>query len=74
MYMWEGIISIVAIAVGAGLIRRWLELRYERRDGDTTDGASSETLTNLEARVKVLERIVTDRGYELRGEFDELER
>jgi type II secretory pathway component PulJ len=61
-------LSIVASMV-ASMYSSWLK---HRRKGNTP--ADDARLARLEERIKVLERIVTDSGYDLRRQFRDLER
>ncbi len=72
MGRYEMVFAIVFIVMFAAMFKQWLEYRQNRdaRGGDT---ASDDRLSRLEERVVVLERIVTDRGYELRRELSKLE-
>jgi hypothetical protein len=69
MTVW--IVTVVMIA-------QVLKARYEARqadarlDDDTL--ARLERIDELEARVRVLEKIVTDRNYDLRRQLDDLDR
>ena len=47
--------------------------RGDRRAAPGPDAKTAERIQTLEERVAVLERIVTDRGYELRQKFRDLE-
>lgn len=70
----EFVILIVLIV----MIGRIIDKRYGRRhrgESPETDATGSETaarLENLEERIRVLENIVTDEGYELRRKFRDL--
>jgi len=74
MNAFEFVILIVLIVT----IGRVIEKRYGRRhareaDGIATTGAeTADRLDDLEERVRVLENIVTDEGYELRKKFRDL--
>jgi predicted ArsR family transcriptional regulator len=71
MEIFEFVIAIVAIVFGAGLVRHFITLQHER-SGMGQDDAGR--VADLEERVRVLEQIVTDQGYEVRKAFDDLER
>ena len=75
MNVYELAFAIVAVVT----IGRIMERRYaSRRQASDTDGepaaAGESRLDALEERIQVLERIVTDQGYELRQQFRDLER
>lgn len=73
MNPFEMVVIIVALVV----FGRYLQTRAESRRQETAaaEGSPSEDrIAQLEERVKVLERIVTDSGYDLRRQFRDLER
>lgn len=63
------ILAIILIGVGGGILKRYLHLR-ETRPHENPEYQSR--IDTLERRVQTLERIVTDKGYDLRREFDKL--
>ena len=70
------LIPIVAI-VGATVVRPWLAYRHRRLEVEaqmTAEKAAQYAAhtERLEQRVRVLERIATDRGADLAGEIDAL--
>ncbi len=69
MNPFEMVVVIVAISVIASMYTSWLKHRYKK-----APEADNERLSRLEERVRVLERIVTDSGYEVRRQFRDLER
>jgi hypothetical protein len=73
MNVFEMIVLIVALVT----IGKFLQVAVEKRHrgGDPGEAAArDERLANLEERVRVLETIVTDSGYDLRRQFKDLER
>jgi hypothetical protein len=70
MKPFEFILIILAMSFGYGLLRDYLRRRAERGDGAPPE--MLDRLAVLEDRVRVLERIVTDRSETLRREFDNL--
>lgn len=71
MNPFEMVVIIVFLAVIAGMYKSRLRHRSTQRDPDPADAAR---LARLEERIEVLERIVTDSGYDLRRQFRDLER
>lgn len=63
------VLCIIILVSGVGLARRYLRTqeRQPREDPDQQN-----RLAALEHRVQTLERIVTDRGYDLKREFEKL--
>jgi len=68
---FEMVVIIVFLGVIAGMYKSRLRHRSEQRNPDPADEAR---LARLEERIEVLERIVTDSGYDLRRQFRDLER
>jgi hypothetical protein len=67
--VFEMVVVIVVITSIASMFSSWLKQR--RKHGAPADDGR---LDRLEERVRVLERIVTDSGYEVRRQFRDLER
>ncbi len=77
MNPYEFVLAIVLI-VTIGSVLRSRRRREGRRSEQAEEPArqdpkTTDRLETLEERVAVLERIVTDRGYELRQKFRDLE-
>lgn len=68
MNPFEMVVIIVFIALGAKVISEYLQHRKQAPQPD------DDRIVRLEERVRVLEQIVTDSGYELRRQFRDLER
>ncbi len=67
----------VIFGVGGDMFRRWL--KHKERMAEALNAQTAERAAQyaahgerLEQRVRVLERIVTDRGFDLAGEIDAL--
>ena len=73
MNVFEMIVLIVALVTIGKFLQTAVEKRH-RRDGHVDSSAKDERIANLEERVRILERIVTDSGYDLRRQFQDLER
>jgi hypothetical protein len=70
-------ILIPLAAIFAGVVKRWLALQEARLDRVSSDAAhdsarQSAQVERLEQRVRVLERIVTDKGLDLADEIEKL--
>lgn len=63
------IVLLVAVVLGAGLIREYLR---NQRASEQADAEARSRIDELERRVQVLEKIVTDDGYDLKREFEKL--
>jgi hypothetical protein len=70
MSAFEFVLIILAMSFGYGLLRDYLKRRARRESSVSPEVV--ERLALLEDRVRVLERIVTDRGDALRREFETL--
>ena len=68
MNVFEMVIVIVFLVILSEMFAKWL--KHKKKDAPAEDGR----IARLEERVRVLERIVTDSGYEVRRQFRDLER
>ena len=66
------IVCIVAIVLGANTVQQYMKLRH-RKEKDTKVAEETQVqLNELEERIKVLERIVTEHKFDLRQEINRL--
>lgn len=70
-------IAIPIVAIGAGVAKRWIALKERQLDRQTELSAEKAAqyaahIERLEQRVRVLERIATDRGSALADEIERL--
>ncbi len=75
MNIYEFVLLIVLIVTVGRLVERKVNRRHQREahgENEAGSGAPSK-LEDLEQRIQVLERIVTDQGYELRQKFRDLD-
>ncbi|HXD38235.1 MAG TPA: hypothetical protein VN624_16395 [Rhodanobacter sp.] len=63
------ILCIIIVVFGARILRDHLRFKHLQPREDPQYQARMDT---LEQRVRTLERIVTDKGYDLKREFDKL--
>ncbi|MBT8144941.1 MAG: hypothetical protein KJO55_09590 [Gammaproteobacteria bacterium] len=72
---FEMVVAIVAIACFAGVLRKRLETRdkVDHSELDRSIETRMARLDDMEKRLRVLEKIVTDRNYDLRAELHELD-
>lgn len=71
------VVTIVLISVAGKLVGNYLKLRQQEvaaRTAQDIGGEAQRELAALRERVATLERIVTDPGYDLKRQFQELER
>lgn len=66
------VVCIVAIVMTAETIKKIYEMRHERREDDDKDSDELVRLDQLEERIRVLERIVTEDRHDLRREINRL--
>ena len=66
------VVCIVAIACATAVATEWIKARRLRDEkaGDLDDAAAQ--IEALEERIRVLERIVTEKKYDLRKEIERL--
>lgn len=69
---FEMVVLVVFIAVGAGVIQKWLKTKEKLAESATLDAATDKRIAALEDRIRVLERIVTDKTSRLKEEIDAL--
>jgi hypothetical protein len=67
----------VVVGVGGDIIKRWMKLKERQLDHAAVlaaDKAAAQAahIEKLEQRVRVLERIATDKGTELAAQIDDL--
>jgi len=74
MNAFEFVILIVLIVTIGRLIEKRAGRRHHREDSEAEAAGTGTTarLEDLEERIRVLEHIVTDEGYELRKKFRDL--
>jgi len=76
MQVFEFVLAIVFIALAAGVINNIIRVKAKRQVSDDSAADAAHYLAQLEAledRVQVLERIVTDRSYDVKQKFRDLE-
>lgn len=78
MNLWEFILAVVFLALLFGLLKNRMELRdrSDKPGGDRRDAEENARLRDqvkqLQDRIHVLERIVTDRGVETAAQIEAL--
>lgn len=66
------VVCIVAIVMTAETIRKIYEMRHAKKEDDEKTGDELARLDELEERIRVLERIVTEDKHDLRREINRL--
>ncbi len=66
------IVMIVAIVMTAVTIQQYFKLQREKRDNEGNVDEFEQRIAELEERIRVLERIVTENKYDLKQEIDRL--
>ena len=75
MNPFEFVIVVIALSFGYKLLAVWMRSREQSRSSDESANAGLvQRLQQLEERVQVLERIVTDERFELKQQFKDLAR
>ena len=75
MNPFEFVIVVIALSFGYKLVAYWIRTREQYRGSDESANAVLvQRLGQLEERVRVLERIVTDERFELKQQFKDLAR
>jgi hypothetical protein len=74
MNVYELVFAIVlVVTIGKALESRFGSRRRRHHEPDPEQQQRGQRVEELEKRIQVLERIVTDQGYELRQKFRDLE-
>jgi alpha-N-acetylglucosamine transferase len=76
MNPFEFVIAILVLSFGYKLVASGLRHKSQQRGDASTDVANAELrqrLEQMEERVRVLERIVTDERFDLKQQFKDLE-
>lgn len=73
MDVFTFIFLVVLVGCSIPLLKTWMEGR-QHRIGDADAESLRKEMGVLRERVQVLEKIVTDKSYDVRREFAELER
>lgn len=63
------VFGIVIVVMATGIIKQYLRAKQY---APSEDPKTQSRMEALERRIQTLERIVTDKGYDLKGEFDKL--
>lgn len=66
------VLSIIAIGCATSVVSQYLKMRAERDTSDSTLEEAEAQISALEERVRVLERIITERKFDLRNEIEKL--
>ncbi len=71
MDVFTMVVIIVVVSVGAGVINNYLKTQQKNRQSDG-HAELEQQVADLQARVEVLEKIVTDDKYQLNKELNAL--
>lgn len=66
------VVLIVAVVVTADTVQKIYKMRHEQKSNDSAADEELERLSQLEERIRVLERIVTEDKHDLRREINRL--
>lgn len=66
------VVCIVAIVLAANTVQQYLKLRHTKEANSTVADETQAQFDELEERIQVLERIVTENKFDLRHEINKL--
>ncbi len=66
------VLSIIAIVMTATTIQHYFKMKREKQDMGSDAEEFEQRIAELEERIRVLERIVTENKYDLKNEIDRL--
>ena len=66
------VVCIVAIVFAAGLAKEWMKLKAKKGEQSAGPDEYLAQIETLEERIRVLERIVTEKKFDLKSEIDKL--
>ena len=66
------IVLVVAIGCGTGVAESYFKTQRGKKSRQSSDDAVNKDVAELRQRVEVLEKIVTDKKYQLQKELDQL--
>lgn len=72
MNMWFAIVTIVAVVMIANTVQKVAQAKVEKRKGDADVDGMQARIDELEERIRVLERIVTEDKQDLRRQISRL--
>ncbi len=72
MDLWTMIVLVVAIGCGTGVAESYFKTQRGKKSRQSSDDAVNKDVAELRQRVEVLEKIVTDKKYQLQKELDQL--
>ena len=72
MNVFHFVLWIVTIVMVAGVIEKYLKTRSQKNVTTELDEDTAKKIDDLEERIRVLERIVTENKFDLRREIDNL--
>jgi hypothetical protein len=76
MNPFEFVIVVISLSFGYKLVAYWIRTReqYRGSNDESANAVLVQRLGQLEERVRVLERIVTDERFDLKQQFKDLAR
>ena len=72
MGAFEMVVVIVIVSCIAGVANRYLKMKHAQTQQYEPDEETNDRLSELENRIQVLEKIITDNKYNLEQEIDQL--
>ena len=72
MDVFEMVVVIVIVSCIAGVTNRYIKMKHAQTEQYLPDEGTVDRMSELENRIQVLEKIVTDNKYNLEQEIDQL--
>lgn len=66
------VLLLVSVTLCARLLKTYLEQRNKQPDNDKELAETLQKISDLEERIEVLERIITEKPYDLKKEIESL--
>jgi cell division protein FtsB len=66
------VVCIIGIVLAANTVQQYLKLRHRKEENSKVAEETQAQIDQLEERIKVLERIVTEHKFDLRQEINRL--
>jgi len=66
------VLLLVSIIFGAGVIKTWIQQKHQKQEPNEELEEAASKIDQLEERIRVLERIITENRFDLKKEIDSL--
>ena len=68
------VLLLVTVVIVGELVKTWMKQKNEKRGDDDELSETLQKIDQLEERIKVLERIITENRFDLKKEIDSLKK